>query len=337
MTAPDRGLDAGAVWPMVVATWNLENLFRPGTEFGPSSEEVYEEKLAALARVIVGIAPDILAVQEVGSPEACQDLVDRLPGAWHVALSQLPDDRGIRVGFVSRLGLESADDVQAFPRPLRPVQVDDGGTPSAATSRGVLRVRVTAAGRAIDLVTCHLKSKLLRFPGERFTPRDEGERARFAAYALFQRGAEAVTIRSIVDGVLDGLGDERPLVVLGDLNDEPQAATTQVLLGPPGSEIGTEGFDRPDRGDPYRLWNLAPLIPDERRFTRIFRGRRELIDHVLVSHALVHGVVRVDTTAEMPPSITEFPNERLDARGSDHRPLFAELDLDVRARRSTIT
>jgi endonuclease/exonuclease/phosphatase family metal-dependent hydrolase len=308
---------------VIVATWNLENLFLPGTEFGPSSQEVYEEKLAALAEVIAGIGPDVLAVQEVGSPEALDDLVERLPGEWRVVLSELPDERGIRVGFVSRLAFEDAEDVQAFPRPLRPVQVGDDGTTSAATSRGLLRVRLSGG---VELVTCHLKSKLLRFPGDRFTPRDEGERARFGAYALFQRAAEAVTLRSVADRVLDGRGDERPLVVLGDLNDEPQAASTQILLGPPGSEIGTEGFDRPDRGDPHRLWNLAPLIPAERRFTRIFRGRRELIDHVLVSRALVRRTVRVDTTPELPPSITEYPNSRLDAPGSDHRPLFAELD-----------
>jgi endonuclease/exonuclease/phosphatase family metal-dependent hydrolase len=305
---------------MIVATWNLENLFRPGTEFGPSSDDVYDAKLVALAEAIAGIAPDVVAVQEVGSPEACDDLVDRLPGEWHVALSQHPDERGIRVGFLSRLPVEEVEDVRAFPARLRPVQAEDGGATSGATSRGVLRARMGA----VDLVTCHLKSKLLRFPGDRFSPRDEGERARYGAYALFQRGAEAVTVRSVADRVLAA---GRPLVVLGDLNDEVQAATTQVLLGPPGSEIGTEGFDRPDQGDPHRLWNLAPLVPAERRFTRIFRGRRELIDHVLVSHALVRRVVRADTTPEAPPSITEFPNDRLDARGSDHRPLLAELAL----------
>jgi endonuclease/exonuclease/phosphatase family metal-dependent hydrolase len=310
---------------VIVASWNLENLFRPGTDYGPTSQEVYDEKLAALARVIGEIDPDVLAVQEVGSPEALDDLVDRLSGDWHVALSQLPDERGIRVGFLSRLALDDAEELQAFPSPLAAVQIDDDGGTSAGTYRGVLRVAVTGEGRAVDLVTCHLKSKLLRFPGERFTPRDEGERARFGAYALYQRAAEAVTVRSLADRLLDGR--ERAVVVLGDLNDEPLAGTTQILLGPPGSEIGTGGFDRPDQGDPYRLWNLAPLIPEERRYTRVFRGRRELIDHVLVSHALVRRVARVDTSPQEPPSITEFPTERRNARTSDHRPVFAELDL----------
>jgi hypothetical protein len=98
-----------------------------------------------------------------------------------------------------------------------------------------------------------------------------------------------------------------------------------VLLGPPGSELGTPGFDRPDQGDARRLWNLAPLIPAERRFTRIYRGRRELIDHVLVSRAVVDRVTRVDTATDELPSITEEPAARRDTPGSDHAPVIVEL------------
>ncbi len=38
------------------------------------------------------------------------------------------------------------------------------------------------------------------------------------------------------------------------MNDEMDAATTQILNGPPGSEIGTVGFGRPDDGDGDRMW-----------------------------------------------------------------------------------
>ncbi len=66
------------------------------------------------------------------------------------------------------------------------------------------------------------------------------------------------------------------MIVLGDLNEAPLAATTQILLGPPGSELEPAGFDRDDQADGMRLWNLAPrlaaLHPD-RAVTRRFRGR----------------------------------------------------------------
>lgn len=186
---------------------------------------------------------------------------------------------------------------------------------------------VRAGGRDVDLVSCHLKSNLLSFPGGRFSSRDEGERARFGGYVLYRRAAEAVTLRAFADRLLDGQGRERAVIVLGDLNDEPAAATTQILVGPPGSEISTPGFERPDQGDGARLWNLAPLIPQERRFSRVFRGRGELIDHLLVSHALVQLVEQVDTGPGEPPSITEQPSGRRDDPASDHLPVVARFRL----------
>jgi hypothetical protein len=47
----------------------------------------------------------------------------------------------------------------------------------------------------------------------------------------------------------------RAVVVAGDLNHEPDAATTLLLTGPPGSKIRTRAFRQPDQGDGHRLWN----------------------------------------------------------------------------------
>ena len=49
------------------------------------------------------MAPDVLAVQEVGTPEALADLTARLDGQWHRELAE-PDGRGIRVGYLLFVG-----------------------------------------------------------------------------------------------------------------------------------------------------------------------------------------------------------------------------------------
>jgi len=311
---------------LTVGTWNLENLFRPNGSAGPDDEAAYDAKLAGLADVIERMAPDVLAVQEVGDPAALDDLRERLTGVWDVALSQDPDRRGIRVGFLSRLWFDDVEGVRDFPDALEAVRIDDDTT-TRQLGRGALRVRVIVDGSGVELVTCHLKSKLLHFPGGRFNPRDEAERARFASYALHLRAAEAVTIRGYVDELLDGAGRQRPLVVLGDLNDEPLAATTQILLGPPGSELDTPGFVRPDRGDAGRLWNLAPRIPQARRFSRVFSGRPELIDHILVSHALVTRLESVDTSTTELRSIGAVPTPTRNGGPSDHAAVFARFAI----------
>ncbi|WP_033317958.1 endonuclease/exonuclease/phosphatase family protein [Streptomyces yerevanensis] len=315
---------------MLLGTWNLENLYRPGGRFGPRNEAAYKAKLTALASMITDLDPTLLGVQEVGDPAALRDLADMLDGDWHIALSEHPDGRGIRVGFLSRPALRVRADTNAFPAPLRPVQGDDDGEPVDRTGRGLLAVEIAMGAMTLTVAVCHLKSKLLTYPGGRFQPRDEGERARYGAYALYRRAAEATTLRALADQFLDGKGRERNVAVLGDLNDEVAAATTQILQGPPGSEIKTPGFERPDKGDASRLWNIAPLMDEKQRFSRVHAGRPELIDHILVSRLLLDHVTGAGTGAPAQevatlPSVGDDPSVRRDEAGSDHAPVWARI------------
>ncbi len=315
----------------VVGTWNLENLFKPGGAFGPATEAVYLRKLSSMATTIDDAGLDVLAVQEVGDPDALTDLTELLGGDWqHVTSQHFEPAHPIRVGFVSRLPLTVLADAAAFPAQLGRTQTDDAGTQIAQMGRGALAVRVAAEGRDLVLVACHLKSKLLSFPAtgkrSRFEPRDEGERARYAAYALNRRTSEAVTVRALADTLLGGQGQSRAVMVMGDLNDEPLAATTQILLGPPGSELGTKGADQPDKGDAARLWNLAPRIPAEERYSRVYRGRGELIDHILASQTLLAQTREVHMVHDRPlPSVTDDAPARRDAPASDHALLLTRL------------
>ena len=319
-----------------VMTWNVQNLFLPGTRFGPPDDETYRRKLEALAATIDGARPDVLVLQEIGDPRALDDLCDRLSTPLPHRRLATPDDRGIRVAIVSATEPAEVAEIRTFASGLLPVQSgDDPPGPDAPPlinelGRAALRASVRIGGQSIDVITCHLKSKLLTFPGGRFSPSDEDERARVGAYALYRRAAEAATVRAALTELLDGRGDERAVVLGGDLNDEVLAATTLIINGPPGSEIGTRGFERPDQGDPERMWNLAPLIPEAERFTRVYRGRRELIDHVFCSRALIERVASIRTVPTHGmrlPSIDDDPTERRAMPGSDHAAIVAEFSI----------
>ena len=43
---------------VAVGTWNLENLYRPGGQFGPKTQEAYEAKLATLD---AGLQPTVIS------------------------------------------------------------------------------------------------------------------------------------------------------------------------------------------------------------------------------------------------------------------------------------
>src|SRR5262249_35981349 len=189
-----------------VMTWNVENLFKPGTPSGPPTQSAYDAKLQGLAATINDEAPDALALQEIGDPAALDDLVQRLQGNWNRRVSLHPDQaqRPIRVAWLSRRPITDSADIVEFPPHLQPVQVDDDGASIDAMGRGAVAITVVSdSGKSIRLVTAHLKSKLLTFPGNRFQPHDEDERARFGAYALYRRAAGA---GKVPGGGLAGVG-----------------------------------------------------------------------------------------------------------------------------------
>jgi endonuclease/exonuclease/phosphatase family metal-dependent hydrolase len=315
---------------VTLATWNVENFYRPGSPFGPKTEAGYRAKLNAVAATISTSQAEVIGLQEVGDPAVLADLVTVLGGQWFTQVSSAPDSRGIRVAFLSKFELHSPLDVVDLPAELSGGRADDAGGVLTQLGRGALQVTATVAGIPITLINCHLKSKLLSFPGGRFAPRDENERARYGVYALNRRAAESGALRIHANAILDGHGRGRAVVLLGDLNDAVDAATTQTLLGPGGSEIGTGAEMRPDQGDAWRLWDLAPLIPEKRRYSRIYRGRGEMIDHVLISRALLEKVTSVDSLVDQPvalPSITEDPTPRRTAVESDHAPVVVTLGL----------
>jgi endonuclease/exonuclease/phosphatase family metal-dependent hydrolase len=326
-----------------VMTWNVENLFRPAPGAPQLDQQRFQQKLQLLANVIHGLAPDVLALQEIGGLDPLHDLQQALGAEYpHAAISQFPDARGIRVAFLSKLPPASSLDFVDFPQgPALDIH-DLTGTgvsiPVTRMSRGALRITVTKQGLTVTIITAHLKSKLLSFPrpgGTSFQPRDENERAQVGGIALLKRTAEAVTLRIHANSLLEG-NPQTPLLVLGDFNDVPEAQTSLLMNGPPGSEIGTAGFNQVDAGDDSRLFNLGLAIPEARRFSRIHRGRGELLDQIFASEELLP---RENNHRKLPvvdshidfrdqlPSVGEDPNVRRADTAPDHAPVTAEFDL----------
>ncbi|MCO6450854.1 MAG: endonuclease/exonuclease/phosphatase family protein [Caldilineales bacterium] len=326
-----------------VMTWNVENLFRPPLSAGQTDKQRYERKLELLAETINRLEPDVVALQEIGGLEPLQDLQEALAGTYrHRAISAFPDSRGIRVAFLSRLLIERTTDLVDFAQgPAMDVHYVDplGSTiPLRRFGRGALHIHVSKDGREIDVITAHLKSKLLSYPrpwGTSFAPKDETERAQMAGLALMRRMAEAVTLRMAANDLLEG-NTQNPLLVFGDFNDVPAAQTSMILIGPGGSEIGTLGFDRPDKGDDTRLFNLAPLLPPGRDYSRVHNGRRELIDQIFASEELFP--IQPDNKRRLPvvdshvdfegelASVSDDPSTRDKAIAPDHAPVTATFE-----------
>ncbi len=338
-------------------TWNVENLFPPGHLISARkavTEEEYKAKLEYLAQTILTIRPDVLALQEIGGSESSEvrpldDLQNNLNGLYpHKALSSFPDRRGIRVGFLSHYAIvDRADFVNLAPGELVSVPDWYPNPPSTRLGRGVLKIEVEPiAGVRVCLIALHLKSKLITYPGGRFAPKSEDERAIGAGLGLLRRTAEAVAVRAYLNELMQPASPVRT-IVMGDFNDEPRAATTQLFTGPEDADATST-----DKFDDVRLYNLGDgipgrgdathdkwFLPEGERFSRINNGRRELIDHIFASKNMLGSSeelrqdqwrvteVRSWVTNILKESVTDNPAERVGTVRPDHAPVYARFTL----------
>jgi endonuclease/exonuclease/phosphatase family metal-dependent hydrolase len=338
-------------------TWNVENLFPPGVQVSAQKTvtlEDYDAKLAYLTEKILEIQADVLALQEIGGKDVADtrpmdDLQARLNGQYPFKLlSRHPDGRHIRVGFLSRLAFLSHDNIiNLAPGELASVPDWWPNPPIIAMGRGALQAEVEpASGIRVRLITAHLKSKLITFPGGRFSPKDEDERARGTGLALLRRAAEATAVRVHLNGLMQPAGTFHT-IALGDFNDEPHAATTQMLLGPEDADATSD-----DQLDYTRLYNLVDSIPrrgdethnkwfmaEDERFSRITNGRREQIDHLMVSKSLLGPgaelrqdhwkvtEVRSLVSSILNENNTGNPSDRVGKARPDHAPVYARFEL----------
>jgi hypothetical protein len=211
-----------------VMTWNLEHFERPAANAEQDAKDRYGRKLQQIAELITNAKPDLVGVQEVLAdredlaPRVFDDLRQALGPEWTGCLSQRPDTRGIRVGWLARGQLSDPTDVFVYPHQVPVTTIDDDDnqiTAITASKRGALAVTYTRGdGLTVHALTAHLKSKLLTFPGHDpqhplFDTHDEAEPARFGLYTLHQRTAEATTIRAWATEQLQGHGQLRHVLI----------------------------------------------------------------------------------------------------------------------------
>jgi endonuclease/exonuclease/phosphatase family metal-dependent hydrolase len=262
-----------------LATFNLKDFFLPRVD---RDRAVVEAKVENIAANLRRANADVVALQEVGSPELIHRLVERELAdlGYGAPVVGSEDGRGIRNAIISRLPVLSSQvhTTKELPFPTF-VEGDPEPFPGRIPlRRGVVHVRVDAGGGIgeVDVLTAHFKSGLpaarktrggAKLPDE--TARAHGESA---VRSHVQRAAEALYVRGLVDDVLRALPDHA-VCVMGDLNDIISSLPLRILMG----IAPLSGFE---------LRSCTEEVPAERRFSTYHGDGPSLIDHVLVSERL---------------------------------------------------
>jgi endonuclease/exonuclease/phosphatase family metal-dependent hydrolase len=308
---------------LTVATVNVENL----------SARSPADKLAGLAELIGRrlAGPDLVALQEVQDDSGPVDdgtvtasrtlarLVDAVAagGGPRYLWRQIDPDDGadggqpggnIRVAYLfnparvdlvdrpapdPRQGVEIVDGPHIKPSPGRVAPSSPAFTGASSEEPGTrkpLAAELRFNGRTLFVVNNHLVSKLGddSLFGSEQPPRRPSEKL---------RAEQALVVRGVVERIL-AEDPDAAVVVLGDLNEHEFRPPVELLA------------------DDVMVDLVLLLEPDD-RYTYVYMGNSQVLDHVLVTPAIAVGaeIDAVHGDAESPESL----------RPTDHDPLLVRL------------
>ena len=341
LTATPTVIQSPVNWPagngiaedISFAGLNLYNLFDtiddPATQDPVIGVGAYQTKLEKLARMISGVLgePLFIAVQEAENGAVLQALANRpeIETQYGHALIDGPDFRGIDVGLLYRLDrvvILSSEPRQGCTAlvdglgpdgnldPLNPINTltcDLDGQPgpdgNRLFSRPPLVVQLEVCEEDCSLggpttpfwvISVHLKSK----------SQDSG-----IQYTLPRRLEQAAFLVEVVAEIQ--VGDPNAAVVLlGDFNDVMGSAPIELITG-------------------GGLINLMQGVPYAARYTYIFDGVSQVLDHVFISRPLAGDPLSMYFVRPQPYA-ADYPAELAGVaatplRASDHDPLLVTL------------
>lgn len=285
------------------------------------------------------VAPNMHSVEENGRRRPGVALLSRFPIVESQAVQDLSDDP-LETPFEQLGG------------------GDAGHWKLTSLSRPILRVVVDVNGHPVTVFNAHLKSKHGEYdrddtgsrPAENLLEYDPLGRAMGAMRAALRRMGEALVLRRMI---LAELALDRPVIVLGDMNDSLTSVSSEILSGerPFKNYAWMRRHDAKREHDRYSeaentqiqsAVRGALLESAERMFVRraqrdmvytaAFNGVYESIDLILLSRHFQEGaagqIARLEYLQCLNDHLTDgsFEDAPYNKLASDHGQLVATLD-----------
>ncbi|MGB0749612.1 MAG: endonuclease/exonuclease/phosphatase family protein, partial [Magnetospiraceae bacterium] len=307
-----------------LATFNLYQFAAPGTFWyeekarNSYTDADWAAKKDWIATRLAEMAADVVGFQEVFAVDALRDLC-RAAGYAHFATVDTPqispDNPRVFtapvVALAARFPIQEAKAVGVDAAVKDQLPVEE----SFDFSRRPIRAVVDCPPHGpLVVVVAHLKSKRPIVPPPAFSDTADWDHkvqetlratSRGHAAALLQRGAEAAALYHALTAQI-ATDPDMPIVVLGDLNDDPHSIPLEALTlsGPVHQIDGKAKADWPRAVRPalytyrfYDAWILAAPKGAPRPPTHFHGGEGGVLDYILVSNPLnaknPHHIARV--------------------------------------------
>ncbi|WP_225885409.1 endonuclease/exonuclease/phosphatase family protein [Leptolyngbya sp. KIOST-1] len=304
---------------LLVATYNVLNL-DPNENDGDT--DIADGRFDAIARQIVNNLnrPDIIALQEVqDNSGSVNDGVTAADVTLQTLINAIVAAGGPTYAFIDTPGiLNNAGGGQPGGNirnaylydPSRVSLVEGSVSTISSQAPGAAfagaRLPLVASfqfnGETVTLVNNHFSSKGGSAPilgtEQPFEARQEDPTVNGS---LDRRQQQSLAVQNFVSDVL-GADSAANVVVLGDFNEFEFVSPVRDLAANTG------------------LTNLTELLPENERYTFIFQGNSQSLDHILVSGGLA-------TTAEVDIVHANIEFAETPQRASDHDPILARFTL----------
>lgn len=304
-----------------LTTFNLENLgIRPG-EDSPEARRRLPAHLETLGKVVAKLSSDILCVQEVIDADNLARVVEGLNFPY-CEISR-PPKNPLCVAVLSRYPiLSAANVVETAHIDARDIDADFSASIEAHFSRPVFEVKVGIGQRTLTIYNVHWKSKiptaLSSGAGQTWPWANFHEVAQGRLISEVTRMAQAMGLRKLIDARLAAEPDAL-VAVVGDFNDVLDSEAVRMI-------VGDSRAVRTSELAPLELWPCETELPSDKSYTMIYRGSRQMLDHVFVSKGLKDRFARAEVDHEGMKVTKE--NAWSDTRpGSDHAPFSVYFDL----------
>ncbi len=330
-----------------IATFNLENL-----DEAPEEEPSLEERISLMRPQLVRVDADILCLQEVngqrereGEPRKLLALKKLLEGTqyedYEMVSTVLADgsepyaERNLVV--LSRF--EIADHAQHkhdyAPAPYyRTVtdkdpdeEVDEERAREEAEKlsweRPILVCRIQVGEKTLHVLNVHLKSKrptdIPEQKEDRYTWKTAWGWAEGFFLSSMKRVGQALETRMLIDSIFDE-DPEALIVAAGDFNADTDDVPLQAIRG------DVESHGNPDLAERVMV-PVEKSIPEPSRYSLLYLGKGEMIDHLLVSRQMlkyfenseIHNELLHDESISFATDV-KYPE-------SDHAPVIAGFEM----------
>jgi len=335
-----------------ICSFNLFNYIKPPNAFyeleNIFSESQWGKKEKWLSDQLSSIQADIIGFQEVFSPDSLKELVGRHGFSYFETVETPGKDAGHIfnkpvVALASKFPIISAEEVRVDKALINRLHIQ----PGFKFSRAPIRAEVSVNGFATVVVyVVHLKSKRSKF--DRNFNVDIGDELAVEQYMLddiqggwassIQRGTEASLIYQ--DICRQMRGQERPVVMIGDLNDTIESSTLKLLVA--GSEldrIGTKFISSLNSKErrpiaKFSLYDSFKLNTNNsqciRQPTHYFANKGSTLDYILMSKdfdASNDQSLAEVTNYQLSNAHLESHNYETDSECSDHAPVVITVKV----------